>query len=392
MNNPIGQQRRTVLLALDFYDYRLHKGVNQVAAQQGWNLVCTQNIAGAQAVPTGWQGDGMITLEATQVSRQILATLPLPRIELGLEPSVQPLIRVVPDNQKLAELATEYFIQRGVRSFVVEPGTHGFRMLELRKQAMLDALLHLQVTGLPITIHVLDTEQRNEQLKAIPKPAAFLGYDDEMAMNFINAVRQLGMDVPQDFLVLGIDNNDLLCEGLDITLSSIDTDQIGVGQKAAQKLAELFDETSPLAQQFAELSEDRLFLHQPKKIITRRSSDVFAASHPVVNRALNIITESLQANSGEAEYRAIPNAHQLAEILGLTQQGLQNIFREHYHCSPATAIRQLSLRHAQDMLREPETSLKQVAFQTGFSSPESLSRCFKQAFGVSPGKWRSSQI
>lgn len=393
-----------MLLALDYYDYRLHKGVNQVAAQQGWNLVCTQSMAGAQAVPWGWQGEGIISLEATKTSKERLAQYNLPRIELGLEASSKPLIRVVPDNQKIADMAAEYFIQRGVKSFLIAPDTDGMQMLESRKASFEKSLSAYQALGVAVNMQHLERQQTTEsaslfdavdkqalieQLRNMDKPAGFLGYDDEMAMHFMNYVRQQGFRVPEDFSVLGIDNNDLFCEGLDVTLSSIETDLIEVGVTAAQKLAELFDEHSDLANRFHTMQEDHLFALQPKKVITRSSTDAFSAAHPMVNRALNVIIESLEAKPHPGERRAIPNASQLAEQLGMTQQGLQLVFREHYHCSPAAAIRQLSLRYAQNMLREPDVSLKQVAFYTGFSSPESLSRCFKQAFGVSPGKWRS---
>ena len=407
-------QRRTVLLALDYYDYRLHKGVSQVAAKEGWNLICTQSMASTAAVPGDWHGHGIISLVASDASERMLEQHDVPRIELGLEPSSLPLIRVIPDNQQIGEMAADYFIQRGIRSFIIETNTDGFIMLEQRKAAFVARLNQLRDEGYPIETHLLfnpvnhsfdtvstsDVENTEiaETLQDIEKPCAYLGYDDEMAMHFMECVRHIGFHVPEDFLVLGVDDNDLLCEGLDITLSSINTDLVGVGEKAAEKLAQQFallpeenhqSKTNNDLEAGLSLKNDIVYWHQPKKIVTRRSTDQYASSHPIINQALCLVAQRLNDNQLSTTRKPIPNANQLAEHFGLTQQGLQNIFREHYHCSPATAIRQLCLRHAKQLLLEKKSSLKEVAYQAGFSSTEALSRCFKQHFGVTPGKWRS---
>ena len=407
--------RLKVLLALDFYDYRLHKGVSKVAAKQGWNLLCTQNMAGAGAVPAGWSGDGIISLVASDESRNVLAQYTLPRVELGIEASPIPLTRVIPDNNRIGEIAVEYFIQRGIRSFIIDLDTANFKMLEQRKDAFTKQLLQLKEQGQSVKLHFLSglknslpeskttsADKKAEiltALKEIKKPAAYLGYDDEMAMRFMADVREIGYQVPEDFLVLGVDNNDLFCEGLDISLSSIETDLIGVGEKAALKLVEQFTEqldvnntckndASQTHTQNSVLEKDKIYLHQPRKVITRDSTEQYVSNHPIVSRVLIEVTEKLNGNRYSKKLEQIPNANQLADQFGLTQQGLQKLFREHYHCSPATAIRELRLRHAKNLLFDSTISLKEVAYQTGFSSTESLSRCFKQHFGVAPGKWR----
>ncbi len=395
MNN---RSKLRVLLALDYYDYRLHKGVSLVAAEKGWSLVCTQNMAGAPAVPNSWNGDGIISLVATESSRNKLAEYSIPRIELGLEPNCFPLHRVIPDNLKIGVLAAEYFFQRGIRSFVIEGGTDGFAMLEQRKKSFIDRLEQFKSDGHKISIHHLpspadkpknsfaEIEVVNQvdlaNLKKLSRPAAYFGYDDEMAMNFLERIRHFGLKVPEDFLVLGVDNNDLLCEGLDISLSSINTDQVGLGETAARKLTELINSNA------IEIETDQFFLYQPKKVITRQSTDIYASSHPVINQALRMVFQQLEDNHQHTDNHPIPNAGKIAAELGLTQQGLQNIFREHFHCSPAIAIRQLRLNQAKHLLIDSTLKLKQIAFETGFNSAESLSRAFKQAFDVTPGQIR----
>ena len=49
---------RSVLLALCWYDYRIHRGVARYAREHGWLLHSEMGHTGV--IPWGWQGDGVI--------------------------------------------------------------------------------------------------------------------------------------------------------------------------------------------------------------------------------------------------------------------------------------------------------------------------------------------
>ena len=47
-----------VLLVLGWYDYRLHRGIERFAQEQGWHL--SEDLAREKVIPWGWDGDGIL--------------------------------------------------------------------------------------------------------------------------------------------------------------------------------------------------------------------------------------------------------------------------------------------------------------------------------------------
>src|ERR1051325_2442451 len=46
-----------VLLALGWYDHRVHQGIANYAQQHGWHL--SVDVTKEKVIPWGWQGDGI---------------------------------------------------------------------------------------------------------------------------------------------------------------------------------------------------------------------------------------------------------------------------------------------------------------------------------------------
>ena len=61
-NNP-----KHVLLLLEWYDYRIHKGVAKMAKELGWLLYCpSKTIPNNVDILKNWDGDGCLALLATE--------------------------------------------------------------------------------------------------------------------------------------------------------------------------------------------------------------------------------------------------------------------------------------------------------------------------------------
>ena len=52
------KHQKRVLVALGWYDYRLHRGIERYALEHGWNL--SANLAREKVIPWGWEGDGIL--------------------------------------------------------------------------------------------------------------------------------------------------------------------------------------------------------------------------------------------------------------------------------------------------------------------------------------------
>ena len=222
-------------------------------------------------------------------------------------------------------------------------------------------------------------KQFSSILKKAPKPCGFLGLSDNLAVGFMESARSLGYEIPKDFAILGIDNNDLFCDSSDIPISSVDNDQEGLGEHAAMVLAKLMKKQSIKKELNPLDTFENCIRHPPKGVHARQSSEIFSSSHPIITEALQIIEKSLHKKI---------NASQLADKLNMTPQTLQSIFREYYICAPAKAIRNMQIKEAKHLLYTRKASLKEVADKCGFGSVDSLCRSFKRETGTTPASWR----
>ncbi len=368
--------RKRILLALDYYDYRIHKGVAKVAAKENWSLVSTHSIPRSAPIPKHWQGDGIISLINYSYTYKAISEQNLPTIDLALTPFPYNIPRVVTDNHKIGRLAAEHFLEKGVKSFVLLDTVSGGLMFQHRLEGFINQLKAHKVS-------ILDGRYLGLK-KAIQKSdgvCGIFGYHDGVAIEAMEEIRSLGFKIPKDIAIVGVDNNDLICEGTDISLSSIESDQEGLGIQAAEHLKKLLlgEKITPIS----ELSNGVkiYYYHQPKGLITRASTDIYVTRHEKVNRALQFIQSNLENGV---------SASQTAEYLGMTQQGLQALFRNYYYCSPAIAIRQLRLNQAKLELRTTNENLKSISLKCGYASLDSMCRSFRRDLGVTPTQWRKS--
>jgi LacI family transcriptional regulator len=234
-------KRKHIMLLLEWYDYRIHRGVAQVAREAGWQLNCPKDPVTNEGFLKDWKGDGCIALLQCTDTLKYFRTHKIPLVDLGLGEHQLPVPRVVTDNREIGRLAAEHFRDHGYREvFALGPGN--VRMYQER----LDALTEfMEEDGGSVT--VLETSENMQpgvilELKSIAKERGhrleelslgFFAYQDNMAAEMISLCLQNELLVPENMAVLGVDNDDLINAGLTLGLSSIETDLVGLGRLAA---------------------------------------------------------------------------------------------------------------------------------------------------------------
>lgn len=78
-----------------------------------------------------------------------------------------------------------------------------------------------------------------------------------------------------------------------------------------------------------------------------------------------------------------------AAAVGLSPRRLESLFRQALGTTPGAYGLSLRLTAARRMVTEQRYTLSEVALRTGFSTPGTLSRAFRRAFGVPPGALRA---
>jgi len=379
-----------ILMVLDWYDFRIHHGVVNFSREKGWHLFCLNQVSGSigtpmpEKLPIGsLKFDGAISFIHTPTTARFFQNNRIPVVNLGAEDFGLKVPNVITDNKAIGEIAAEHFLERGFTNFYV-PRHMKVKMYYERYESFSNYLKKngadechfmpgsaLSFSSSPTHFLNQSVSWWKERLKDLRFPAALFTYEDNMASKWLMLAKHMGIGVPDQLAILGVDNNPLIVEAMDPSLSSIETDQEGLGYAAAKLLSDILDGKEKMVK--------KTFYHDPISVVTRRSTDTIASKNPLVSKALALIHENLKINASE-----------LADRLGITQQGLQQAFRFHFHLSPAETIRHLRIREIKHLLKDKKIKISTITKTTGFSSKISLSQFFKRETGITPGQYRKS--
>ncbi len=81
----------------------------------------------------------------------------------------------------------------------------------------------------------------------------------------------------------------------------------------------------------------------------------------------------------------------IARLAGLSSSHLHALFRRHLNESPHQALLRNRLRVAKEKLAGTESTMKQIAFECGFTTPAAFSHTFRTHVGESPLAYRRHQ-
>ncbi len=220
-----------------------------------------------------------------------------------------------------------------------------------------------------------DNEAFGRRLEAfiadMPKPCGILAVNDEMAVHVLQAADNMGISVPRDMVVMGIDNDELVCENTIPTLSSISPDFEQSGKLAARLLARRLrnPEMKPVVLEF---DSTRLVRRSSTRKVER--ADIRAV------RALDFV----RANA----CKGITAADVIREMC-LKARTAEKRFREVAKRSIREEIIAVRIERAQDLLRTPGVSVDAIYPQCGYGDPRSLRAAFTREVGCSLSQWRS---
>jgi LacI family transcriptional regulator len=332
-----------------------------------------------------WGGTGIIArLETPQVERAVLAAgLPTIAIDLTarqLAPGspTAALHEVRADSLAAGRLAAEHLLDRGLRSFAFVGVSAEFSWSLDRGREFCE---RIAATGLPCAEFPLprrpaDREWNREQtilaawLASLPRPLGVFGCDDDRARQVCEACHRANLEVPDDVAVIGVDNDDLLCDLADPPLTSVALDSEQAGWEAAAILDRLMR---------GERLPPQRILVSTVGVVVRRSTDVQTAEDPAVGRALRFITDRAAQPIDVADVVA---------AAGCGRRSLELRFRATVGRSIVAEIHRARVERARRLLAESDLSVEQVAAAAGFSSSGYLIRLFKRETGLSPRSYR----
>lgn len=215
-----------------------------------------------------------------------------------------------------------------------------------------------------------------EWLKSLPKPVGIFAVDDAAAHDLAAACLEAGIPVPDRVAIIGVNNDDLLCESAWPPLSSVQVDFSRVGYLAARQLDRLLEgETLD--------PSERMIRVPPLGVVRRMSTDVLAVEDPNLAAAVSFIREhACDPCTVQDVLRHVPVGRRWLERQFVRQLGR----------TPHDEIIRVRMEMARRLLLESDESLKEIAQRCGFSAVQNFTRAFHQVMGITPAAYRRAYL
>ncbi len=330
----------------------------------------------------GWKGDGIIArVQTPQLAEAVKATgLPVVDV-LGVLPDTGfPLVHV--DDRAIAEMGANHLYERGFRKFgffgISDENWSQHRRDELRR-ILSEKGCDLHVfEATRQEIQEMTWEQREDTLAQwvadLPKPVGVMICSDQRGADFLEACRRAKVMVPDEVAAIGVDNDEPLCEVGQPPLSSVWPNHQGVGFEAAKVLDSLIRGAEAPAEPI---------LVPPRKVVTRRSTDVLAIEDRNVAKALQMIRDHACEEL---------SVDQIVRISGLSRSVLQRRFRQVLGTTIHAEILNCRISHACHLLSETDLSMMDIAERAGFKHQEYMGAVFKAKLKQTPGQFRKLNV
>lgn len=372
--------RNRILLSMQFYNRfgrDVARGVLAYARRNtNWRLWHMRELDLAEVQST--RTAGVIAQSLTEQQYEWVLEHRLPLIVVGHDAAHPLLSGVSVDEGAVGQMAAAHLIDSGFQHFAFV-GSGDWAWVHVRRGGFDEALAEKRLAPAKAFIGSLyEPQQRlrfegslEKWLRKLPRPCGVFAGNDATGVVVIAAARRLGLRVPNDLAVIGVDDDELACELSEVPLSSIAQPLVAIGREAG-RLLHLTMRKPP---------RPRVSLRLPPVgVVARASSDLVALEDQDIAQALQVIRDHATEPI---------NVAWVIDRLPVARRSLERRFRQVVGRSLLEQIQHVRFQKVRQLLAETNLNLKQVAAQTGFNNAHWLATCFHQHVGTTPSAYRN---
>jgi LacI family transcriptional regulator len=275
-------------------------------------------------------------------------------------------------------MGANYFIQKGFKNLAF----CGFRKMlwsEHREQYFTDTA---EKAGLKTFANKLTYPQRERfkdsnlerigrWIQQLPKPIGIMACNDSCGKFIIDSCRRASISVPDEVAVLGVDNDDIICDLTYPSLSSISLNTEKGGFDAAALLDKIMKGIAV---------DTQIILIEPVGVQERQSTDIIAVNDKIVSDVINYIKK----NS-----KTLLQVTDIIEEFHISRKNLYKKFNDNLGTSVYEQIRKIKIEEICKMLAETDKSVKEIALEFGFYNVDHIARFFHKVKGLTPTQYRN---
>jgi LacI family transcriptional regulator len=359
---------------------RVMKGVLEYAREQGgWSFVqIPERLDPSLGWLSGVESDGALIIITNEEAARTARALPMPVVNLTAYLEVPDLPTVMVDQEETARMAARHLIERKFSRYGYY-GTSDMWYSQLRRASFVETIEasggECRVLEVPSALHCPEKwtwrqADLEKWLRTLSPPVGIMASTDLRACMVADACARLGLRIPQDVALVGVDN-DPVSEFHDPPLSSVSRNDSQVGLQAAALLDRLMrGESAPTGP----------ILIPPDQVVCRQSTRSFGIEVSAIARSLDYIQKNLHRPFGVEE---------LVEVAAMSRRSFEQHFLKSMGMTAYAFINQQRVEHARQLLADPqERSLTEIARLSGFSDLRRFRLVFRRLMGETPALYR----
>jgi len=308
--------------------------------------------------------DGVISRVESDEIHQRIAASGLPFVNVSGTNFSKRIPWVTVNNESVVRLVIQEFRNCGHTEFAFFGPVRGSWSCQ-RESGFRKLVLEMGLTFCGSFVTDLEKAQTDAEilrignwLKAMPPRVAIMAANDVCGNHLLKSCYTSGFAVPDQFAVIGVNNDELLCELSYPTLTSVSPNTEKIGHKSAEILNQLMSR---------KVVSPKEILVEPLGIESRRSTDSAAGADPFVELAFRYIQQ--HACDGI-------NVEDVLKVVPMSRTSLESAFRQLVGRSPHREITRIRLERARRLLLDGKMPIAEVAQRCGYSTVDYFSAAF----------------
>lgn len=279
------------------------------------------------------------------------------------------------DYRGTGEMAAQFFFKRRYRNYAYF-GVNGVVWSDERCEGYCQEVKRIGGNFFSFKSDKLEEKCRMEVsqwLQHLPKPVALFCCDDLHALFISETCKITNIHIPEEIALLGVDNDELICNISDPPISSIELEVERGGYSIGR-----------LIHQQIKKEREGIFniVINPIRIELRQSTEKYNIKDPYILKAVEYM---------ENHYNSDMTVELLLSQTPFSRRTFEVKFKKELHTSIYQYILNCRVEHLADLLLTTDRPLIDIATEAGFKDYNNLSRVFKKFKGCSPLEYREKK-